>query len=543
MENFCGSKPPEGGCGSRQAQGFYPLWQPTASVFHGNRRFADCDPIAQFDRFDPRTTIGLPLEVRAVSRALDFLIPVSEALPQRGTRDSNPQPRVPTRSQNRKRPNAQSHRANGDETAVAYGLLLAMIWPMAAFAALGSYLSVAYDLSPSGPKKRNDTLDIQGYNETLSTEVPSTEAPVPVPGAPVPPDFIPTEMERVVRLASCTALISYTLGLSVGFFRKLRHLQVVFRRSDELPGKVRWKSALFVVEMMVFVVPPIGWIVKAFSEQRGLSDLELYSFITMLVTIEKFMMLHLVTRVGAGFDYVTGRLAALRTAQGKTREKRPSRPGFKSPVIDEILNMRRLHLNFCGVLERIERAYEVQWHECQLQCQKSATLTHLGFPLSAHEIVCFLLAEFITTVISLYMLARSLYQSTMQLMSLIALMFLVLVTQVTVLLFATCRRISLKGNATTAVVTKLLNDKQLGEEEVHELMTFSMQLKHLEVSVSAYDAVTMDFSTLQAVSPHDQFYTLRNSRSRVDQFHFNLFQLVANVAMHIVVLTQFNLSG
>ncbi|KAK3919078.1 hypothetical protein KUF71_008227, partial [Frankliniella fusca] len=63
MENFCGSKPPEGGCGSRQAQGFYPLWQPTASVFHGNRRFADCDPIAQFDRFDPRTTIGLPLEV------------------------------------------------------------------------------------------------------------------------------------------------------------------------------------------------------------------------------------------------------------------------------------------------------------------------------------------------------------------------------------------------------------------------------------------------------------------------------------------------
>ncbi|KAK3911862.1 Serine/threonine-protein kinase 10 [Frankliniella fusca] len=114
MENFCGSKPPEGGCGSRQAQGFYPLWQPTASVFHGNRRFADCDPIAQFDRFDPRTTIGLPLEVRAVSRALDFLIPVSEALPQRGTRDSNPQPRVPTRSQNRKRPNAQSHRANGE---------------------------------------------------------------------------------------------------------------------------------------------------------------------------------------------------------------------------------------------------------------------------------------------------------------------------------------------------------------------------------------------------------------------------------------------
>ncbi|KAK3907676.1 Sister chromatid cohesion protein PDS5-like protein B-B [Frankliniella fusca] len=113
MENFCGSKPPEGGCGSRQAQGFYPLWQPTASVFHGNRRFADCDPIAQFGRFDPRTTIGLPLEVRAVSRALDFLIPVSEALPQRGTRDSNPQPRVPTRSQNRKRPNAQSHRANG----------------------------------------------------------------------------------------------------------------------------------------------------------------------------------------------------------------------------------------------------------------------------------------------------------------------------------------------------------------------------------------------------------------------------------------------
>ncbi|KAK3909142.1 Lipoprotein signal peptidase [Frankliniella fusca] len=113
MEIFCGSKPPEGGCGSRQAQGFYPLWQPTASVFHGNRRFADCDPIAQFDRFDPRTTIGLPLEVRAVSRALDFLIPVSEALPQRGTRDSNPQPRVPTRSQNRKRPNAQSHRANG----------------------------------------------------------------------------------------------------------------------------------------------------------------------------------------------------------------------------------------------------------------------------------------------------------------------------------------------------------------------------------------------------------------------------------------------
>ncbi|KAK3909908.1 Lipoprotein signal peptidase [Frankliniella fusca] len=113
MENFCGSKPPEGGCGSRQAQGFYPLWQPTASVFHGNRRFADCDPIAQFDRFDPRTTIGLPLEVRAVSRALDFLIPVSEALPQRGTRDSNPQPRVPTRSQNRKRPNAQSHQANG----------------------------------------------------------------------------------------------------------------------------------------------------------------------------------------------------------------------------------------------------------------------------------------------------------------------------------------------------------------------------------------------------------------------------------------------
>ncbi|KAK3925146.1 Transcription factor Adf-1 [Frankliniella fusca] len=62
MENFCGSKPPEGGCGSRQAQGFNPLWQPTASVFHGNRRFADCDPIAQFDRFDPRTTIGLPLE-------------------------------------------------------------------------------------------------------------------------------------------------------------------------------------------------------------------------------------------------------------------------------------------------------------------------------------------------------------------------------------------------------------------------------------------------------------------------------------------------
>ncbi|KAK3916730.1 Lipoprotein signal peptidase [Frankliniella fusca] len=116
MENFCGSKPPEGGCGSRQAQGFYPLWQPTASVFHGNRRFADCDPIAQFDRFDPRTTIGLPLKVRAVSRALDFLIPVSEALPQRGTRDSNPQPRVPTRSQNRKRPNAQSHRANGGET-------------------------------------------------------------------------------------------------------------------------------------------------------------------------------------------------------------------------------------------------------------------------------------------------------------------------------------------------------------------------------------------------------------------------------------------
>ncbi|KAK3909907.1 Lipoprotein signal peptidase, partial [Frankliniella fusca] len=116
IENFCGSKPPEGGCGSRQAQGFYPLWQPTASVFHGNRRFADCDPIAQFDRFDPRTTIGLPLEVRAVSRALDFLIPVSEALPQRGTRDSNPQPRVPTRSQNRKRPNAQSHRANGGET-------------------------------------------------------------------------------------------------------------------------------------------------------------------------------------------------------------------------------------------------------------------------------------------------------------------------------------------------------------------------------------------------------------------------------------------
>ncbi|KAK3922610.1 Luciferin 4-monooxygenase [Frankliniella fusca] len=69
MENFCGSKPPEGGCGSRQAQGFYPLWQPTASVFHGNRRFADCDPIAQFDRFDPRTTIGLPLEATGARRA------------------------------------------------------------------------------------------------------------------------------------------------------------------------------------------------------------------------------------------------------------------------------------------------------------------------------------------------------------------------------------------------------------------------------------------------------------------------------------------
>ncbi|KAK3908349.1 VPS35 endosomal protein sorting factor-like, partial [Frankliniella fusca] len=68
MENFCGSKPPEGGCGSRQAQGFYPLWQPTASVFHGNRRFADCDPIAQFDRFDPRTTIGLPLELSEAQR-------------------------------------------------------------------------------------------------------------------------------------------------------------------------------------------------------------------------------------------------------------------------------------------------------------------------------------------------------------------------------------------------------------------------------------------------------------------------------------------
>ncbi|KAK3917682.1 hypothetical protein KUF71_007159 [Frankliniella fusca] len=67
IENFCGSKPPEGGCGSRQAQGFNPLWQPTASVFHGNRRFADCDPIAQFDRFDPRTTIGLPLEAAASS--------------------------------------------------------------------------------------------------------------------------------------------------------------------------------------------------------------------------------------------------------------------------------------------------------------------------------------------------------------------------------------------------------------------------------------------------------------------------------------------
>ncbi|KAK3926111.1 Lipoprotein signal peptidase [Frankliniella fusca] len=127
MENFCGSKPPEGGCGSRQAQGFYPLWQPTASVFHGNRRFADCDPIAQFDRFDPRTTIGLPLEVRAVSRALDFLIPVSEALPQRGTRDSNPQPRVPTRSQNRKRPNAQSHRANGVRHFTCSGLKLVLL--------------------------------------------------------------------------------------------------------------------------------------------------------------------------------------------------------------------------------------------------------------------------------------------------------------------------------------------------------------------------------------------------------------------------------
>ncbi|KAK3916058.1 Lipoprotein signal peptidase [Frankliniella fusca] len=122
IENFCGSKPPEGGCGSRQAQGFNPLWQPTASVFHGNRRFADCDPIAQFDRFDPRTTIGLPLEVRAVSRALDFQIPVSEALPQRGTRDSNPQPRVPTHSQNGKRPNAQSHRANGGYKSCVYAV-------------------------------------------------------------------------------------------------------------------------------------------------------------------------------------------------------------------------------------------------------------------------------------------------------------------------------------------------------------------------------------------------------------------------------------
>ncbi|KAK3932518.1 Lipoprotein signal peptidase [Frankliniella fusca] len=150
MENFCGSKPPEGGCGSRQAQGFYPLWQPTASVFHGNRRFADCDPIAQFDRFDPRTTIGLPLEVRAVSRALDFLIPVSEALPQRGTRDSNPQPRVPTRSQNRKRPNAQSHRANGGETC------LTSIWPAIQLRPKG--MSSAKNTFPSGSRTSDHSV-------------------------------------------------------------------------------------------------------------------------------------------------------------------------------------------------------------------------------------------------------------------------------------------------------------------------------------------------------------------------------------------------
>ncbi|KAK3907161.1 Tyrosine--tRNA ligase [Frankliniella fusca] len=75
-------------CQKDSDDGFFYV-EPTASVFHGNRRFADCDPIAQFDRFDPRTTIGLPLEVRAVSRALDFLIPVSEALPQRAAATGN----------------------------------------------------------------------------------------------------------------------------------------------------------------------------------------------------------------------------------------------------------------------------------------------------------------------------------------------------------------------------------------------------------------------------------------------------------------------
>ncbi|KAK3914303.1 Glycerol kinase [Frankliniella fusca] len=379
-------------------------------------------------------------------------------------------------------------------------------------------------------------LALQSYNETLSTEVPSTEAPVP--GVPVPPDFVPSEMDRIISLASSTAEASYILGLFVGFFRKLRHLPVVFRRSDELPGKVRWKTALFVVEMMVFVVPPSAWILRAFSEDRSLSNLELYSFITLLVTIEKLMMLHLVTRVGSGFDHVTGRLTALRTAQGsyarhaqETRNKRPSGPGSESPLIDEVLNLRRLHLNFHGLLERIERAYEVQ-----VRGDRGHVPTF--------QIVSFLVAEFITTVITLYLLARSLYLGTMEPKNLIALLFLILITQVTVLLFATCRSTSLKifGNATTAVVTKLLNDKQLDKEEVHELMTFSMQLKHLEVSVSAYDTVTMDFSTLQAVSPDDHFYTHHDSTSRVNQFHSNLFQLVANVAMHIVVLTQFNLS-
>ncbi|KAE8738229.1 Gustatory receptor 99 [Frankliniella occidentalis] len=270
---------------------------------------------------------------------------------------------------------------------VTYGALVNLALLAFILGFLASELFFAYMVASA--MEGLDVDDLNLYLNLLAAEANGTARPT----LAVESEFAQSQLTRVMKVSSGVALTVATLGLAVGYVRKLKHLPAVFRMGDELPGKPQWKTALFVAELSVYTIP----------------------------------------------------------------------------------------------------------------------------------LLTFLVTEFATTVLTLYIEARNVYLDTVQFMDLLAILFLLLITQVTTLCYGTCRSTScknlepLQGNATAAIVHKIMNTRRFNEEEIQQLMIFSMQISHREISVSPYDMVTIDYSLLQA--------------------------MLASVAMHIVILVQFNLSS
>ncbi|KAJ1526886.1 hypothetical protein ONE63_008441 [Megalurothrips usitatus] len=290
---------------------------------------------------------------------------------------------------------------------------------------------------------------------------------------------------KILTVSSGSAMFLAFFGLFVGHFRKAEHLPRVFQQGDALPGKPRWRDILFVVELSVFTMPVSGHLLKAYYESHGVSHVDAFSLLAVLYSVEKFMLLHLVGRVGTAFDAINRQLEAV-------GEEVTAGKGDPEAFCDAVRSLRQSHMDTCELLETVTRAYEVQ-------------------------VLSFLVAEFVFMVLVLYVQFRKMYTSTMRWMDSIGIVFMFIITQLSTLIFCTCKDTSEKGNKTAILVHKLLNSGRFRGEQVQQLIYFSMQTVHRKVSMTPYDAVTMDYSLLRA--------------------------MMGSVAMHIVILAQFNISG